>query len=113
MPSKLKLALASLMKFSLGDRASHFFLTPKTGEPVDHNRVTQVDQALRELGIQLIPAYSPQARGRSERGFGPGKDAYHRCCGCAASARSTPLISFYASATSVRFVILLKDRRLL
>jgi len=52
------------------DRASHFFLTPKTGEPVDHNRVTQVGRALRELGIQLIPAYSPQARGRSERGFG-------------------------------------------
>ncbi len=52
------------------DRASHFFLTPKTGEPVDHNRVTQVGRALHELGIHLIPAYSPQARGRSERGFG-------------------------------------------
>lgn len=52
------------------DRASHFFLTPKTGEPVDPNRVTQVGRALRELGIHLIPAYSPQARGRSERGFG-------------------------------------------
>jgi transposase len=52
------------------DRASHFFLTPKTGEPVDHHRLTQVGRALRELGIQLIPAYSPQARGRSERGFG-------------------------------------------
>jgi transposase len=52
------------------DRASHFFLTPKAGEPVDHNRLTQVGRALRELGIQMIPAYSPQARGRSERGFG-------------------------------------------
>ena len=52
------------------DRASHFFLTPKTGEPVDQHRLTQVGRALRELGIQLIPAYSPQARGRSERGFG-------------------------------------------
>jgi len=52
------------------DRASHFFVTPKTGEPVDHHRLTQVGRALRELGIQLIPAYSPQARGRSERGFG-------------------------------------------
>src|SRR5687767_5983427 len=52
------------------DRASHFFLTPKTGEPVDHSRLTQVGRALRELGIHLIPAYSPQARGRSERGFG-------------------------------------------
>ena len=51
------------------DRASHFFVTPKTGEPVDPHRLTQVGRALRELGIQMIPAYSPQARGRSERGF--------------------------------------------
>ena len=51
------------------DRASHFFLTPKAGEPVDRERVTQVGRALRELGIQMIPAYSPQARGRSERSF--------------------------------------------
>jgi transposase len=51
------------------DRASHFFLTPKVGEPVDHARLTQVGRALRQLGIQMIPAYSPQARGRSERGF--------------------------------------------
>ena len=52
------------------DRASHFFLTPKAGEAVNHDRLTQVGRALKELGIQLIPAYSPQARGRSERGFG-------------------------------------------
>ena len=52
------------------DRASHFFLTPKADEPVDHARLTQVGRALRQLGIQMIPAYSPQARGRSERGFG-------------------------------------------
>jgi transposase len=52
------------------DRASHFFLTPKAGEPVDHNRLSQVGRALRQLGIQMIPAYSPQARGRSERSFG-------------------------------------------
>ena len=52
------------------DRGSHFWLTPKAGEAVDHNRLTQVGRALRELGIQMIPAYSPQARGRSERNFG-------------------------------------------
>lgn len=51
------------------DRASHFFLTPKAGEPVDKQSLTQVGRALRELEIQLIPAYSPQARGRSERSF--------------------------------------------
>src|SRR5471032_321397 len=52
------------------DRASHFFLTPKAGQPVDRTRPTQVGRALQELGIQMIPAYSPQARGRSERSFG-------------------------------------------
>ena len=52
------------------DRASHFFETPKAGAKVDPQRVTQVGRALRELGIRMIPAYSPQARGRSERSFG-------------------------------------------
>ena len=52
------------------DRGSHFFVTPKAGEKVDKHRPTQVGRALRELGVQLIPAYSPQARGRSERSFG-------------------------------------------
>jgi len=52
------------------DRGSHFWLTPKVGGKVDEHRLTQVGRALRELGIQMIPAYSPQARGRSERNFG-------------------------------------------
>jgi len=52
------------------DRGSHFWLTPKAGGKVDPHRVTQVGRALRQLGIQMIPAYSPQARGRSERNFG-------------------------------------------
>ena len=52
------------------DRASHFFETPKAGAKVDPHRVTQVGRALRELGIHMIAAYSPQARGRSERNFG-------------------------------------------
>jgi hypothetical protein len=52
------------------DRAGHFFVTPKRGERVDPARPTQVGQALQELGIQMIPAYSPQARGRMERSYG-------------------------------------------
>jgi transposase len=52
------------------DRGSHFFHTPKAGEKVDKHRLTQVGRALKELGVQMIPAYSPQARGRSERSFG-------------------------------------------
>lgn len=51
------------------DRAGHFFFTPKTGGPVDHRQLTQVGRAMKELGIEMIPAYSPQARGRSERSF--------------------------------------------
>ena len=52
------------------DRGSHFWVTPKVGGKVDPHRLTQVGRALRELGIRMIPAYSPQARGRSERSFG-------------------------------------------
>ena len=51
------------------DRAGHFFYTPKKQQAVDHSRLTQVGRAMKELGIQMIPAYSPQARGRGERNF--------------------------------------------
>ena len=51
------------------DRGSHFWLTPKAGGKVDPHRLTQLGRALRDLGVQMIPAYSPQARGRSERSF--------------------------------------------
>src|ERR1700720_3643000 len=51
------------------DRGSHFWLTPKVGGRVDYHCRTQVGRALHELGVQMIPAYSPQARGRSERNF--------------------------------------------
>lgn len=49
------------------DRASWAFLTPKAKGPVDKRHLTQVGRALARLGIEHIPAYSPQARGRSER----------------------------------------------
>ena len=52
------------------DRGSHFLVTVKAGEKVDKQRLTQVGRAMKELGVQMIPAYSPQARGRSERSFG-------------------------------------------
>ena len=52
------------------DRASHFFYTPSAGGPVDKSRPTQVGRAMQDLGIQTIAAYSPEARGRSERNFG-------------------------------------------
>src|SRR6476646_2466239 len=52
------------------DRGSHFFVTMKEGEKVDKHRLTQVGRAMKELGVEMIAAYSPQARGRSERSFG-------------------------------------------
>jgi Helix-turn-helix domain len=51
------------------DRGSHYFYTPKAGETVDKQRLTQVGRALQRLGVEHIPAYSPEARGRSERMF--------------------------------------------
>ena len=50
------------------DRASHY--SPEAGGKVDKDTPTQVGRALAQLGIELIPAYSPEARGRSERMFG-------------------------------------------
>ena len=52
------------------DRASHFVWTPKAGEAFDPHRKTPVGRALQQLGIELIAAYSPQARGRKERLYG-------------------------------------------
>jgi hypothetical protein len=56
------------------DRGSHYFYTAKAGEAVDKVRLTQVGRALDRLGIEHIPAYSPEARGRSERMFGTLQD---------------------------------------
>ena len=52
------------------DRGSHYWHTPDAGGKVDKDNPTQVGRALAQLGIELIAAYSPEARGRSERMFG-------------------------------------------
>ncbi len=52
------------------DRASHFVVTPKGATKPDRSVRTQVGRALEQLGIELIPANSPQARGRCERAYG-------------------------------------------
>ena len=65
------------------DRGSHYWHTPEAGGKVDKNNPTQFGRAMRYLGIDMIPAYSPEARGRSERAFGthqgrlPKELAYH------------------------------------
>jgi hypothetical protein len=55
------------------DRGSHSFRTTKAGE-IDHGCPTQVGRALAQLGVEPIGAFSPQARGRSERAFGTLQD---------------------------------------
>lgn len=52
------------------DRGSHYWHTPEAGGKVDKNNLTQFGRAMRHLGIEMIAAYSPEARGRSERAFG-------------------------------------------
>ena len=52
------------------DRASHYFFTEQAGGKVSKTHLTQVGRAMRQLGVEMIPAYSPEARGRSERMFG-------------------------------------------
>jgi transposase len=56
------------------DRGSHYFLTPDAGGAIDEDAPTQVGRALAQLGIEHIAAYSPEARGRSERMFGTLQD---------------------------------------
>lgn len=56
------------------DRGSHYFHTPKAGAAVDKAQPTQVGRALAQLGIEHIPSYSPEARGRIERVFGTLQD---------------------------------------
>jgi len=51
------------------DRASHYWNTPEAGAKVDKRNLTQFGRAMHQLGIEMIPAYSPEARGRGERAF--------------------------------------------
>jgi hypothetical protein len=56
------------------DRGSHYFYTPQAGEKVSKTVLTEVGRALKELDVRHIGAYSPEARGRSERMFGTLQD---------------------------------------
>lgn len=51
------------------DRGSHYWHTPEAGGKVDKENLTEFGKAMARLGIEMIPAYSPEARGRSERMF--------------------------------------------
>lgn len=90
------------------DRGSHYFFTPKAGEEVDKTRLTQVGRALARLGIEHIPAYSPEARGRSERMFGTLQDRLAKELKLAGITEVEPANRFirevYLPAHNARFV---------
>ena len=60
------------------DKAALFANTPKSKDGaiprVGEMPPTQIGRALQELGIEWIPAHSPQAKGRVERSFGTDQD---------------------------------------
>ena len=64
------IASRGLFSSFYSDRGSHYWHTPEAGGKVDKNNLTQFGHAMKRLGIEMIAAYSPEARGRSERAFG-------------------------------------------
>lgn len=49
------------------DQGSHHWYREKAGGRVDKTRLTQVHRVLQQLGVTLMPANSPEVRGRSKR----------------------------------------------
>jgi hypothetical protein len=64
------IAARGLFSSFYSDRGSHYWNTPEVGGKVDRENLTQFGRAMKHLGIDMIAAYSPEARGRSERAFG-------------------------------------------
>jgi Winged helix-turn helix len=64
------IASRGLFSSFYSDRGSHYWHTPDADGKVDREKLTQFGRAMKQLGIDMIPAYSPEARGRSERTFG-------------------------------------------
>ena len=82
------------------DRGAHYFYTPTAGGEVDRSRPTQVGRALERLGVEHIAAYSPQARGRSERVFHTLQDRLVRSWHSKRSTRSKRQTCFCAMSIS-------------
>lgn len=72
------------------DRGTHFCYAPRAGGPPALETETQVQRALKALGIRLILARSPEARGRSERGFGTLQGRLPRSCASRGSRTTLP-----------------------
>ena len=91
------------------DRGSHYFFTPQAGGKVDRSTPTQVGRALAQLGIEHIAAYSPEARGRSERMFRTLQDRLPKDLALAgiteASAANKWLREVYLPRHNARFAV--------
>jgi transposase len=91
------------------DRGSHYFHTPAAGGKVAKDQPTQVGRALAHLGIEHIAAYSPQARGRSERAFATLQDRLPKELALAGMATVEDANQFirdvYIPAHNARFAI--------
>ena len=91
------------------DRGSHYFHTDEAGGPVNRKRLTQVGRALERLGVEHIAAYSPQARGRSERMFQTLQDRLVKELALAGietvEAANAFLREFYIPAHNARFAV--------
>jgi transposase len=91
------------------DRGSHYFETPQAGGKVSREHLTQVGRALGQLGIEHIAAYSPEARGRSERMFGTLQDRLPkelRLAGITTPAAANRFIAeAYLPAHNARFAV--------
>jgi hypothetical protein len=91
------------------DRGSHYFETPEAGGRVSKTVLTQFGRALKQLGIEHIAAYSPQARGRSERVFATLQDRLPKELALAGistvEAANRWLREVYISAHNERFAI--------
>jgi transposase len=91
------------------DRGSHYFETAAAGARVSKTVLTQFGRALKQLGIEHIPAYSPQARGRSERLFGTLQDRLPKELALAGitplEAANRWLREVYIAAHNARFAV--------
>jgi transposase len=91
------------------DRGSHYFYTPLAGAKVDRACLTQVGRALAHLGVEHIAAYSPQARGRSERVFHTLQDRLTKELALAGivtiEAANAFIADIYVPAHNARFAI--------
>lgn len=90
------------------DRGSHYWTTPEVGGKVDKENPTQFGRAMKQLGIEMIPAYSPEARGRSERVFRTHQDRLTKELAAAGitemTAANAYLRTTYLSAYNAEFM---------